>query len=134
MSFARQGIITPEMKFVANKENIDPEQLREKIAQGSVIIPANKNHLELGLQPMAIGKGTLVKINANIGASRVRADLTEELSKVDLCIKYGADTLMDLSTGGDIDKIRKEIIQHSPIPVGTVPIYQVVEENAGDIR
>lgn len=133
MSYAREGTITPEMISVAHKEKIDPDALRQWIAKGSVIIPANTNHLKHPLVPMGIGKQLTTKINANIGASRIRAQLDEELEKIRVCIKYGADTAMDLSTGGNLDEIRTAILQESTIPIGTVPIYQAVEENNGDI-
>ncbi|MDP7263310.1 MAG: phosphomethylpyrimidine synthase ThiC, partial [Candidatus Woesearchaeota archaeon] len=127
LSYAKEGKITKEMEYVASVENIDPHILRQNIAQGSVIIPANINHKNL--KPVAIGKGVKTKVNANIGASKVRACVEEELEKIRLCIKYGADTVMDLSTGGNLNEIRESIINESTIPIGTVPAYQVVEEN-----
>ena len=133
MSCAREGTITKEMKDVARHENCDPEKLRQWIAEGSVIIPANPYHLKQKLIPIGIGKCLTTKINANIGASKIRADVHEELEKIKICIKYGADTAMDLSTGGNLDEIRTAIIAASTIPLGTVPIYQAVEENNGDI-
>ena len=126
LSYARQGKITKEMKYVAAVENISQEILRKNIAEGTVIIPANINHKNL--KPIAIGKGVKTKINANIGASKIRACIEEELEKLRLCMKYGADTVMDLSTSGNLNEIRQEIINESIIPVGTVPTYQVVEE------
>jgi phosphomethylpyrimidine synthase len=127
LSYARQGKITKEMEYVAAVENISPETLRQRIVQGTVIILANTNHKNV--KPIAIGKGVKTKINANIGASKVRACVEEELEKVRLCMKYGADTVMDLSTGGNLNEIRGAIINESAIPIGTVPAYQVVEEN-----
>src|SRR3989338_361337 len=126
LSYAREGKITKEMKYVASVENISPEILRKNIAQGTVIIPANINHKNL--KPIAIGKGVKTKINANIGASKIRACIEEELEKLRLCMKYGADTVMDLSTSGNLNEIRQEIINESTIPIGTVPTYQAVEE------
>lgn len=126
LSCARQGKITKEMEYVASVENIDVNVLRQRIAEGSVIIPANINHKNL--KPIAIGKGVKTKINANIGASGVRACIEEELEKVRLCMKYGADTAMDLSTGGNLNEIREAILNESTMPIGTVPAYQVVVE------
>lgn len=128
LALARQGVITAEMKAVSEKEPVSAEQLRDEIARGRVIIPANVNHLEKGLVPMGIGKGLTTKINANIGASRTRASQDEELEKIRACMKFGADTAMDLSTGGNLDDIRQSILGASTIPIGTVPTYQVVEE------
>lgn len=128
MQRARNGEITPEIAFVAEKEQMDREQLRFYVAQGWVVIPANRNHLAQKLEPMGIGKGLSTKINANLGASPHIHDLDIELKKVDNCLKYGADTLMDLSTAGDINGYRAAIIEHSSIPVGTVPLYQIVEQ------
>ncbi len=125
---ARKGEISREMEIVAGKENIDAGTLRRLIAAGSIIIPANTSHLSKKLSPIGIGKGTTTKINANIGASRVHASIDDELEKIRVCMKYGADTAMDLSTGGNLDTIRQAIIDESTIPIGTVPTYQVVEE------
>ena len=126
LSYARQNVVTKEMEYVAAVENIDADVLRRGIAKGTVIIPANINHKNL--KPMAIGKGVKTKINANIGASKVRASMDEELEKIRLCIKYGADTAMDLSTGGNLNETREAIINEATIPIGTVPTYQVIEE------
>src|SRR3989338_4765160 len=126
LSYARDGKITKEMEYVAAVENVEADILRQRIAEGSLIIPANINHKSL--KPIAIGKGVKTKINANIGASRFRASIEEELEKIRLCMKYGADTAMDLSTGGDLNNIREAIIKEATIPIGTVPTYQVVEE------
>src|SRR6058998_196963 len=127
MHHARQGALTPEMRRVAEREDLAPELVREEIARGRLIIPANVGHLAKRLDPMAIGKAARVKINANIGNSAVTSDIDGELDKLHHAVHYGADTVMDLSTGGDIDRIREAIIDASPVPVGTVPIYQQVQ-------
>jgi phosphomethylpyrimidine synthase len=124
MHYARKGVITEEMKFVAFKEKVTPEFIRDEVARGRMIIPANINHPEL--EPMAIGVGSLCKINANIGNSAVSSNIDEELKKLHTAVHYGADTVMDLSTGGDIPEIRKAILRHSPVPIGTVPIYEAI--------
>jgi phosphomethylpyrimidine synthase len=123
---AQKGVITKEMKRVAREEGISPERLREKIASGRVVIPANRNHR--GVRPVGIGEGLRIKVNTNLGTSSDHVDLEEELKKLEVSIQAGTDAVMDLSTGGDIDAIRKEIIRHSPIPVGTVPIYEAAIE------
>jgi len=115
------------MQRVAQREGLPPELIRDEIARGRLIIPANVHHLAKRLDPMAIGAVAKVKINANIGSSAVEANLDEELAKLHNAVHYGADTVMDLSTGGDIDAIREAIIDAAPVPVGTVPIYQAVE-------
>jgi len=122
LEIARNNEVTPEMEIVAEKENIDIYQLMKKIADGKVVIPASKLHKNLN--PIGIGEGLKIKINANIGSSPDKADLNYELEKLKVCIDAKADTVMDLSTGVDIDNIRHEIIKNSKIPVGTVPIYQ----------
>jgi phosphomethylpyrimidine synthase len=124
MHFAREGVITEPMKAVAQTERLEPELVRKEVAAGRMIIPANVNHPEL--KAMAIGLAAACKINANIGNSAVTSDITEELKKLEICLKYGADTAMDLSTGGNIREIREQILRHSPIPLGTVPIYEAV--------
>jgi phosphomethylpyrimidine synthase len=124
MRYARQGLITEEMQFIAQREKITPELVRDEVARGRMIIPANINHPEL--EPMAIGVESLCKINANIGNSAVTSDIGEELKKLHTAVHYGADTVMDLSTGGDIHQIREAILRHSPVPIGTVPIYEAV--------
>ncbi len=124
MHFARQGIITDEMRYVAGRENLDAELIRSEVARGRMIIPANVNHKRL--EPMAIGIATRCKINANIGNSAVTSDIQGELDKLNWALKYGADTAMDLSTGGNIPEIRQAIIDHSPVPIGTVPIYEAL--------
>ncbi len=132
MFYARQGIITGDMKVVAEVEKLDPEFIRSEIARGRLIIPANVNHRNM--KPMAIGIASLCKINANIGSSALASDISGELEKVDMCLKYGADTIMDLSTGGDLDAIRKAVIEHSTVPIGTVPMYQIIADCGDDIK
>jgi len=127
LELARQGIISREMQCVAQKENLAPELVRSEVARGRMIIPANKVHLKKGLEPMAIGIAARCKINANIGNSAVTSEIDGELEKLRLSVKFGADTVMDLSTGGNIDAIRQAIIDASPVPIGTVPIYQVIQ-------
>ncbi len=124
MHYARQGVITEEMLYVAEREKVAPELVRDEVARGRMIIPANINHPEL--EPMCIGVESLCKINANIGNSAVTSDVDEELKKLHTAVHYGADTVMDLSTGGDIHEIREAILRHSPVPIGTVPIYEAV--------
>jgi phosphomethylpyrimidine synthase len=131
---ARAGQITPEMEFVAKRENLTPELIRDEVAVGRMVIPANKVHLAGRLEPMAIGIAAKCKINANIGNSAVTSNVDEELEKLHVSVHYGADTVMDLSTGKDIDRIRKAIIDASPVPIGTVPIYQMLEELGGNIE
>lgn len=126
LHYAKKGIITEEMKYVAKSEDLDPELIRSEIARGRLIIPANVNHTDLN--PMAIGIASKCKINANIGSSALASDPAEEVTKLHAAQKYGADTLMDLSTGGDLDLIRKEIIKNANIPIGTVPIYQILHD------
>ncbi len=126
MYYAKQGIITEEMQYVADIEKIDAELLRSEIARGRCIIPANVNHPHQ--IPMAIGMVSSCKINANIGSSALASDISGEIEKVDVCLKYGADTIMDLSTGGDLDSIREAVIAHSTVPIGTVPIYQILHD------
>ncbi|MCA9216031.1 MAG: phosphomethylpyrimidine synthase ThiC [Planctomycetales bacterium] len=131
---ARAGKITPEMEFVANREGLTPEGIRTEVAEGRMVIPANKVHLDGRLEPMAIGIAAKCKINANIGNSAVTSNNEEELDKLHMAVHHGADTVMDLSTGKDIDSIRKTIIETSPVPIGTVPIYQMLEELGGEIE
>ena len=128
MFHARQGTVTPAMRRVAEREGLEPELIRDEVARGRLIIPANIQHLAKRLDPMAIGKVARVKINANIGNSAVTSDVDGELEKLHHAVHYGADTVMDLSTGGNIDAIRQAIIDASPVPIGTVPIYQAVTE------
>ena len=126
MYYARQGEITDAMEFVAEREHIPADLVRDEIARGRLTLPANIHHLAGKLKPMAIGKVTTVKINANIGNSAVTSDIEEELEKLRLAVRYGADTVMDLSTGTDLDATREAIIAEAEVPIGTVPIYQAV--------
>ncbi|NEX94559.1 phosphomethylpyrimidine synthase ThiC [Caulobacter sp. 17J65-9] len=152
LEYARRGIVTPEMEFVAIRENmrreqaaavirdgedfgasipdyVTPEFVRDEVARGRAVIPANINHPEL--EPMAIGRNFLVKINANIGNSAVTSSMAEEVEKMVWAIRWGADTVMDLSTGRNIHTIREWIVRNSPVPIGTVPIYQALEKVGG---
>ncbi len=137
MHYARRGVVTEEMAYIARREKLSPEHLRDEVARGRMIIPANVHHTNL--EPMCIGVASRCKINANIGNSAVTSNIDEELEKLRVSVKYGADTVMDLSTGGDIPRIRKAIIEKSPVPIGTVPIYEALarvrraEELSGDI-
>ncbi|MEO6772735.1 MAG: phosphomethylpyrimidine synthase ThiC [Kofleriaceae bacterium] len=130
MHYARRGIITQEMRFVALRENMAPEFVRDEIARGRAILPANIHHPES--EPMIIGSKFLVKINANIGNSAVTSTVGEEVDKLRWAVKWGADTVMDLSTGKNIHETREWIIRNSPVPIGTVPIYQCLEKVDGD--
>jgi len=125
MHFARKGVVTEEMEFVARRERLAPELVRDEIARGRMIIPANVKHHNV--EPMCIGIAATCKVNANIGNSQVTSDVSGELEKLRYSLKYGADTVMDLSTGGDIDGIRRAIIAASPVPIGTVPVYQALQ-------
>jgi phosphomethylpyrimidine synthase len=131
MHYARRGITTPEMEHVAKREKVAVELVRSEIARGRMIVPANVNHTNL--EPMGIGVALSCKVNANIGSSAVVSRVDKELTKLAIAIKYGADTVMDLSTGGDIDGIRRAILAASPVPIGTVPIYQTLQE-CKDVR
>jgi phosphomethylpyrimidine synthase len=124
LRYAREGIVTGEMRYVAGREKMEPETIREEVARGRMIIPANVNHVSL--EPMCIGKAGRVKINANIGNSQTTSEIETEIEKLRTSVKYGADTVMDLSSEGDIPKIRRAIIEASPVPIGTVPIYEVI--------
>ena len=125
---ARAGHVTPEMQYVAQREGLDAELVRDEVARGRMVIPANKVHLSKRLEPMCIGVAARCKINANIGNSAVTSHLEGELAKLHTAVHYGADTVMDLSTGRDIDAIRRAILDVSPVPIGTVPIYQMVQQ------
>ena len=129
MHYARRGIITEEMRFCAMRERMDPEYVRSEVALGRAIIPANIKHPEL--EPMIIGRNFLVKINANIGNSAVRSSIEEEVEKLQWATRWGADTVMDLSTGKQIHTTREWILRNSPVPIGTVPIYQALEKVKG---
>ncbi len=124
---ARQGQITDEMSFVAQREDLAPELIREEVARGRMVIPANIVHLQKRLEPMAIGVAAKCKINANIGNSAVTGTADDELEKLHTAVHLGSDTVMDLSTGGNIDGIRQALIDASPVPIGTVPIYQSIQ-------
>jgi len=126
MYYAKKGAITPEMNYVAQTEMLDPQLIRSEVAAGKMIIPANIHHENL--LPMAIGREAKTKINANIGNSSLSSDICAELEKLQICLKYGADTVMDLSTGGDLDAIRSAIIANSTVPIGTVPMYQIIHD------
>ena len=131
---ARAGQITPEMEYIAERESLTPEVIREEVATGRMVIPANTVHLAESLEPMCIGIAASCKINANIGNSAVTSDAETELDKLHTAVHFGSDTVMDLSTGNDIDQIRRNIIKASPVPIGTVPIYQMLEELDGDME
>jgi phosphomethylpyrimidine synthase len=124
---ARKGDITPEMRFVAEREDLDVELVRDEVAKGRMVIPANVVHLTKKLEPMCIGVASACKINANIGNSAVTGTVDDELEKLHTAVHLGADTVMDLSTGGNIDGIRLALIDASPVPIGTVPIYQLIQ-------
>ena len=126
MYYAKKGVITPEMNYVAQVEMLDAQLIRSEVAAGKMIIPANIHHENL--LPMAIGMEAKTKINANIGNSSLSSDIDAELEKLQICLKYGADTVMDLSTGGDLDMIRSAIIANSSVPIGTVPMYQIIHD------
>ncbi|MBO4527961.1 MAG: phosphomethylpyrimidine synthase ThiC, partial [Victivallales bacterium] len=123
MEAAKRGIVTDEMIAVAKFERRDGEWIRERVANGRIVVPANKLHTSL--KPMGIGRELKTKINANIGTSPTSSCIAQELTKLDAAISYGADTVMDLSTGDNLDQTRRTIIAHSVIPVGTVPIYEL---------
>ena len=129
LHYARQGEITPEMAFVAAREGLPATFVRDEVARGRAIIPANIRHLEL--EPMIIGRNFLVKINANIGNSAVSSSIEEEVEKLRWATLWGADTVMDLSTGKQIHETREWILRNSPVPIGTVPIYQALEKVGG---
>jgi phosphomethylpyrimidine synthase len=129
LHYARRGDITPEMEFVALREGLEPDFVRDEVARGRAILPANINHPES--EPMAIGRNFLVKVNANIGNSAVTSSVAEEVEKMTWATRWGADTVMDLSTGTDIHTTREWILRNSPVPIGTVPIYQALEKTDG---
>ena len=129
LHYAKRGEITPEMEFIAIRENVDPEFVRSEVARGRAIIPANINHPES--EPMIIGRNFLVKVNSNIGNSVVTSSIEEEVEKMQWSTRWGADTVMDLSTGKNIHETREWIIRNSPVPIGTVPIYQALEKVGG---
>jgi phosphomethylpyrimidine synthase len=125
---ARKGEVTPAMEFVAHREDVEPELVRSEVARGRLVIPANVHHLAGSLEPMGIGVALRCKINANIGNSAVTSKVDDELEKLHTAVHLGSDTVMDLSTGGDIHGIREAILKASPVPIGTVPMYQVVKD------
>ncbi|BDQ28007.1 phosphomethylpyrimidine synthase ThiC [Helicobacter heilmannii] len=131
LHYAKKGIITEEMHYVANVEELSPELVRKEVAKGRLIIPANIRHRNL--EPMGIGIALKTKINANIGSSAIIHSAQGEVEKLQIAIKYGADTVMDLSTGGDLDAIRQEIIATSSVPIGTVPMYQILHDVNNDV-
>ena len=126
MYYARRGELTKEMSYVAKIEGVSENLVMDEVAKGSIIIPANVNHTNL--KPMGIGRKLKTKINANIGNSSLSSDICAELRKLEICLEFGADTVMDLSTDGDLDAIRSAIIEHSSVPVGTVPMYEILKE------
>ncbi len=127
LEFARLGIVTPPMRRVAEREgHLSPEQVRDEVAAGRMVIPANRNHLRHRLDPMAIGRASRTKVNANMGASPVSSGTAEEVEKLHWAERWGADTVMDLSTGGDLDACREAIIRAASVPIGTVPIYSMI--------
>ena len=126
MYYARRGEITQEMSYVARIEGLSENLVMDEVAKGSIIIPANINHKNL--KPMGIGRKLKTKVNANIGNSSLSSDICAELRKLEICLEFGADTVMDLSTDGDLDSIRSAIIEHSSVPVGTVPMYEILKE------
>ena len=126
MYYARRGELTQEMSYVAKREGISENLLIDEVANGRIIIPANVNHVNL--KPMGIGRKLKTKVNANIGNSSLSSDICAELRKLEICLEFGADTVMDLSTDGDLDAIRSAIIEHSSVPIGTVPMYEILKE------
>ena len=126
MYYARRGELTKQMSYVAKVEGIGENLVMDEVAKGSIIIPANVNHINL--KPMGIGRKLKTKVNANIGNSSLSSDICAELRKLEICLEFGADTVMDLSTDGDLDAIRSAIIEHSSVPVGTVPMYEILKE------
>jgi phosphomethylpyrimidine synthase len=135
LQIARAGKITDEVKFVARAENFDAELVRTELAAGRLVIPANKLHIKTNLKPIGVGRLLSTKVNANIGTSSVRSSVEAELEKMQAALDVGADAVMDLSTGGNLDEIREQLLAHCPVPFGTVPIYQVIEgRNVEDIN
>src|SRR3990170_4224790 len=126
IQYAQRGVIPDAMRRVAEREELPPEVVRDEVARGRMVVPTNVNHLAGRLDPMGIGKACTVQINANIGTSAVASNIEQEVEKLHYAVHYGADTVMDLSTGGDIDRIRQAIIDNATVPIGTVPIYQAV--------
>ncbi len=134
LEHARNGTVTPEMRAVAEREHLDPAEVRREVAAGRLVIPANHRHRATGLDPMAIGAVASVKVNANLGASPRTSDLDGEVEKLDHALRWGADTVMDLSTGrSDLARIRRALLHRSPVPVGTVPIYEALDRAGGQV-
>jgi phosphomethylpyrimidine synthase len=129
LGYARRGVTTAEMEFIALREGVSADKVREEVAAGRAVIPANFKHPEI--EPMVIGEAFLVKVNANIGNSAVASSIEHEVEKMVWATRWGADTIMDLSTGKDIHQTREWILRNSPVPVGTVPIYQALEKVGG---
>ena len=130
LQIARSGTISDEVKFVAKAENVDAELIRDQIAAGQLVIPANKRHLKTNLIPSGIGRVLTTKVNANIGTSSVRSSVEVELEKMQAALDAGADSIMDLSTGGNLNEIRETLLAQCPVPFGTVPIYQIIEDRS----
>jgi phosphomethylpyrimidine synthase len=128
LQIARSGTISDEVKFVAKAENVDAGLIRDEIAAGRLVIPANKQHLKTNLKPAGIGRVLSTKVNANIGTSSVRSSVENELDKMQAALDAGADAIMDLSTGGNLDETREKLLARCPVPFGTVPIYQIIED------
>jgi phosphomethylpyrimidine synthase len=126
LQIAKTGTISDEVKFVAAAENIEPALIRDQLAAGRLVIPANRLHLKTNLKPAGIGRILSTKVNANIGTSSERCSLEAELEKTKTALSVGADAIMDLSTGGSLDNTRRKILAECPVPFGTVPIYQVI--------
>ena len=126
LQIARGGTISDEVKFVAKTENVDAELIRDEIAAGRLVIPANKQHLKTNLMPAGIGRVLSTKVNANIGTSSIRSSVEAELVKMQTALDAGADAIMDLSTGGNLDETRERLLAQCPVPFGTVPIYQII--------
>ena len=127
---AKAGISTEQIRFVAESESQEVELVRDELAGGRLVIPANKLHLKSNLKPAGIGRLLSTKVNANIGTSTVRSSVEAEIKKMQVALAAGADTIMDLSTGGNLDRIREELLAQCPVPFGTVPIYQVIEDRS----
>lgn len=130
LQIAKTGKISEEVKFVAQAEGVDAELVRDETAAGKLVIPANKIHLQTNLKPAGIGRVLTTKVNANIGTSSISSSIEEEIVKMQAALAVGADAVMDLSTGGELDEIRQELLARCPVPFGTVPIYQVIENRS----
>jgi phosphomethylpyrimidine synthase len=124
---SKTGMITDEVKSIAQAENLSAELVRDEIAAGRLVIPANRLHLKTNLKPIGIGRVLRTKVNANIGTSSVRSSIQAEIEKMKVALAAGADAIMDLSTGGNLDSTREQLLAQCPVPFGTVPIYQVIE-------